>query len=179
MRADAGELDDGSTTADNCIVANGAMPRQHDVVREHDVIANMAVVTDVRIGKKRTTVSNDGLHAPTVRSRIDRDALADDTLSANRQCRRFAAVLEVLRLVTDRSKRIDLGFGTDRRSSRDGNMRNEFTTIAKDDIGIDDALGPNATRIAHLGPVSNDSRRVNASISHEDVPSLRYRRSLH
>ena len=58
MRADARELDHGRAAAEDGVVADRAMPGQHDVVGEDHVVADAAVVPDVAVGEEGATVAD-------------------------------------------------------------------------------------------------------------------------
>ena len=80
---------------------------QHDVVGEDDVVADVAVVADVRVGEERAAVADHGRHAAALGAGVHGHALADQAVAADRQRRRLALVLEVLRLMADRGERKD------------------------------------------------------------------------
>ena len=112
MRADANELMRRRAAANVGEVADLNMARQHHIVGQDDALPEPAVMTDMRVGEENTTRPHDCLSPSGFGPRIHGHAFANEAFLANDQPHRLAAVLQILRRMSDR------GEGEDPRAGR-------------------------------------------------------------
>ena len=89
------------------------MACEHHVVGQDDALADVAVVGDMGVGEKDAARADDCLRTAALRAGIHRYALADEAVLADDEADRFAAIFEILRLMSNRSE------GEDARSRAD------------------------------------------------------------
>src|SRR5712691_1236452 len=99
---DPAKLINGSQSANDRVVADFDMPCQCSVVRKDNFIANFAVVSDVAVGEKRSTVA-DLCFSFARRAAADGNEFAKRIFIADLQIRRFTRILEILRLLPNRA----------------------------------------------------------------------------
>ena len=87
-------------------------------------------------------------------------------VGADRQRRRLALVLEVLRLMADRGERKDARARADRGAAGDDDVADQLDALAELDLGADHAERARSHAGAELGAVLDDRRRVNFDVSH-------------
>ena len=131
MRSHARELDDRRSAADDDVIADGAMPGEHDVVGEDDVVADMAVVTDVAVGKEGAVVTDRRRHPAALGAGVHGHAFADQALFSDRQRGRLALELQILRLMADGGEGEDLRARADCCPPCHRHVADEFDAVAQ------------------------------------------------
>ena len=119
------------------------MTGNHDIIRQNDVITAMHIVRNMRIGEERAVVSNDRLAATTFCARIHRHAFADHAIRTDGERIFFAVEFQILRLMTDGSKRKNARARADTCFAAKSDMRDQLDTITQSDIGTHMAEGAN------------------------------------
>src|SRR5262245_49534396 len=114
-------------------VTHLAMTGDPHVVREDDVVADLAVVGDMRGRHQEAIVADARLHAAALGAWIDGHVLADDATLADDQAAGLAMILEVLRLVPDRSEGIDPRGLADLGAAGDRHVRDKLDAFMEDD----------------------------------------------
>ncbi len=182
MRADANELMRRRAAANDGEVADLAMAREHHIVGQDDALAEPAVMSDMRIGEEHASRADDRLRPSGLGPRIHRHAFADQTILADDQPHGLAAILQILRRMSDRGEREDPRARADRSLAGETDMRDEAHPVAQRDLGPDMAKGPDVDIGAEPSPVFDDGARMDVqrhsrtsiadtSASHTSAPS--------
>jgi hypothetical protein len=107
---------------------------QWPAIGEDHVVADMAVVPNMRVGQERAVVADCGGHAAAFGARIDRDALADHAIRADRQRGRLALVLEILGFMADRGERENPRARADPCMPSHGHVAEQLHAVTQDDM---------------------------------------------
>ena len=94
------------------------------------------------------------------RSGVHRHLLADDVVAPDLQPRVLAAILHVLRRISDRRIGIELRARADRRVAREADMAHQFDVVAEFHLRTDEAVGADLDPATELGPGLDDRRRM-------------------
>src|ERR1700736_4047555 len=117
--------------ADLAMAAQRRRCREDDVVSDDTIMANMAVIHEI-------TARADPRDAATLfRSDVHRHAFANGASLPDFEPGRLAAIAQVLRRSSKRTKRIYHAAGSDRRVAGHAHMRDQFAVRADDDVGAD------------------------------------------
>jgi hypothetical protein len=148
VRADPAKLVHAPVTADEDVVLQRHMARQHGAVAHHDAVAEHAVVRDVDIGQERVIVTHAGEVAVIGRG-MDGDILAEDIAVANAHPGVAALELEILR------------FGSDARE------REYLAPPAEHRVALDRAVVVDARAIPEAHARTNKGKRADLDIGAE------------
>ena len=153
MGANTGELDDCGTAADDRVVANDAMARQHDVVGKDHVVADAAVVAHVTVSEKRARITHRRDGTAAGRAGIHRDAFPDRAIGADGQRARLTLEFQILGLMTDRGERENPRARANLGLARNGDVAQQFTAITQLDVRTDTTKWPDRYIGTNLGTV--------------------------
>ena len=160
MRADANELMRRRAAANVGEVADLNMARQHHIVGQDDALPEPAVMTDMRVGEENTTRPHDGLRPSGFGPRIHGHAFANEAFLANDQPHRLAAVLQILRRMSDRGEGEDPRARADHGVAGDTHMRDEAHAVANRRLRPDMAEWPDVNVHAKPSAVLDDGARM-------------------
>src|SRR5271157_133136 len=158
------------------------MASEHHVVRQDDALADAAVVGDMSVGQENAARADLRFRSATFRARIHRHAFPDEALLADIEANRLAAILEVLRLMSDRGEGKYARPGADGRVAGEADMRDEARALAQRHMRSDVAERSDLDVLADSRAVLDHSGRMNAdghsrtsiaetSASHTSAPS--------
>ena len=117
----------------------------------------------MRIGEKYAARPYDGFRPAALGARIHRHAFANEAVLADDQTGRFAAILEILRLVSDRREREDAGARADRRLARETDMRHQPHAVAQRGLRSDVTERPDRDIRPEPRAIFDDCRGMDAS----------------
>ena len=124
----------------------------------------LAVVGDMGVGEKDAARADDRLRTAALGARIHRHALADEAVLADDEADRFAAIFEILRLMSDRSEGEDARSRADGRVAGETDVRHEPHAVAKPHLRADMTERADLDVRAETRSILDDGRRMKASL---------------
>jgi hypothetical protein len=163
MRANSHELLHGRAAAENRMISDDDMSRQHDIIGEKHVIAEPAIMRDMGLREQSATIADTRRHAPVRRARIDGHAFANDAIGADLERRRFARIFAVLWRMPDRREWENPSTGANRRAACDNDVGDELDPLAQDGVASDLTERANDYAGAERGTALHERQRVHES----------------
>src|SRR5690242_970630 len=111
------------------------------MVRHDDMVADLAIMGDVGTNHEEAAVADPGDHAPARGPGVHRHVFSDPIVAPDDELRFFAAILEILRLESNRGERKQTRTLPDRRPPIDDDVRAERDPGAERNIFANDAIG--------------------------------------
>jgi len=129
MGADAHELVDGAKRGQYCVLFHDDVSRKCGTIYEHGVVADLAVVSDVRVGHDEGVVSDAGDAAALFRASTDGDGFADDVVVADLEADVLSFEGDVLRFEAKGGKGEDAVVLADLSGPVDDDVRNDVRSF--------------------------------------------------
>lgn len=161
VRADTHELVHRAKRPDHSPFFHRDMARERSPVDQHGVIADDTIVPNVRVRHDERMAADASGSSAFFGSAIERDALANDIVVANRDCSLLAAVGDVLRLAANGAKREESIVGADGRWTVNGDVRDQFAVLVKVNVSTDYAIWAYVAGGMHAGTGGDDGSGMN------------------
>ncbi len=160
MLADPDKLMNGAQPAEHGVVLDDDVAGKGRIVRHDHMVGDLTIMGDMGADHEQAVVANPGDHPAAGRSGVHRHIFADPIAAADDQCRRFAAIFEILRLEPDRGERKNARSLADCRMPVDDHVRTKAHPGAEGHMLADDAIRADRNVLGQLCSRRDDGRGV-------------------
>src|SRR5262249_55293318 len=154
-------MNSGKSTKKN-VIAKTHVTTQGRAVGEGYVVADMAIVTDMRIGHEEAALPNSGHTSALLGADVHGDAVADGAVCTDDQARVPPSVMHRLRRRAERCEWIDHAAGAYHGVAADMNVADQADGFADRHGGADHTIGTDFRVSGDMRSRRNAGRRVDA-----------------